>query len=297
MRTHLTLRRLAVVLAAAACVGATTSCSGGDESAGSGESGTHASSSAEEPGTYLALGDSVPFGFRGGEPDAYSDPDNFVGYPDLVAEELDLELLNAACPGETTTSFLDAKGQSNGCTNTVESQFGYRTAYPLHVQYDSPDQSQMNLAVQTLEENDDVELVTVQIGANDGFVCQQTTPDKCTTLASLQNVAQAVQENLDRILKTLRNDAGYEGQIVVLTYYALNYSDATGAATQLLGQGISQVAEANDADVADAFAKFKPVAEAAGGDSTAAGLVLPDDVHPTEQGQQLLAEVVVAVVE
>ena len=297
MRTHLTLRRLAVVLAATACVGATSSCSGSDDSSGSGETGAAASSSAEESGTYLALGDSVVFGYRGGEPDAYSDPENFVGYPELVAEELGLEVLNAGCPGETTMSFLDVKAQSNGCTNVVGSPFGYRAAYPLHVQYDSQDQSQMNLAVRTLQENDDVELVTVQIGANDGFVCQQTTPDKCTTLASLQGVAQTVQGNLDRILKTLRDDAGYDGQIVVVTYYALNYSDAMGAATQLLAQSIAQVAQANDADVADGFTAFKPVASAAGGDSIAAGLVLPNDVHPTEEGQQLLAEAVLAVVE
>jgi lysophospholipase L1-like esterase len=297
MRDHLTLRRLAVVLAATACVGATTSCSGSDDSSGAGESGTPASSSAEEPGSYLALGDSVPFGYRGGEPDAYSDPDNFIGYPDLVGEELDLEVLNLACPGETTASFFDVKAQSNGCENAVGSPFGYRTAYPLHVQYDSPDQSQMNLAVQTLEENDDIELVTVQIGANDAFVCQQTTADKCTAPASQLGVAQAVQTNLDRILKTLRNDAGYDGQIAVVTYYALNYSDATGAATQLLAQGIAQVAQANDADVADGFAAFQPTAQASGGDSVAAGLVLPNDVHPTEQGQQLLAEAVLDVVE
>jgi lysophospholipase L1-like esterase len=297
MPTHLTLRRLAVVLAATACVAATTSCSGSDDSSGAGGSGAPASSSAEEAGTYLALGDSVPFGYRGGEPDAYSEPDNFIGYPELVAEELGLDLVNAACPGETTASFLDATGPSNGCQRTLTSPFGYRTAYPLHVQYDSPDQSQMNLAVQTLEENDDVELVTVQIGANDGFLCQQSTPDQCTAPASLQGVAQTVQTNLDRVLKTLRDDAGYEGQIVVVTYYALNYSDATGAATQLLGQAISQVAQANDADVADGFAAFKPTATASGGDSVAAGLVLPNDVHPTVQGQQLLAEAVLDVVE
>ena len=297
MRIHLTLRRLAIVLAATACVGATTSCSEGSDMPDAVESGAAASSSAEEPGTYLALGDSVPFGFRGGEPDAYSDPENFIGYPELVADERGLELVNAACPGETTASFLDATGPSNGCQRTVTSPFGYRTAYPLHVQYDSPDQSQMNLAVQTLQENDDVELVTLQIGANDGFVCQQTTPDGCTTPASLQGVLETVQGNLDRILSTLRDDAGYDGQIVVVTYYALDYSNATGAATQLLAQQIAQAAQAHDADVADGFAAFRPVAEAAGGDSIAAGLVLPDDVHPTEQGQTLLAEAVLDVVE
>src|SRR5688500_1207936 len=57
--------------------------------------------------TYLALGDSVPFGYYGNAGALYLDPDNFVGYPELVADDLKLRLLNASCPGETTASFID----------------------------------------------------------------------------------------------------------------------------------------------------------------------------------------------
>ena len=38
----------------------------------------------DESGHHLALGDSVPFGFRGGLAGEYQDADNFVGYPELV---------------------------------------------------------------------------------------------------------------------------------------------------------------------------------------------------------------------
>ncbi len=103
-----------------------------------------------------------------------------------------------------------------------------------------------------------------------------------------------MQTNLDRILKALREQ--YDGQIVVVTYYALNYSDAFGQATQLLGSGIAQVAEANGADVADGYEAFRARAAEAGGDSVAAGLVLPNDVHPSEEGQRLLADAVARVV-
>jgi lysophospholipase L1-like esterase len=221
----------------------------------------------------------------------------FVGYPELVGEKLDLDVVNASCPGETTASFLDTQAQSNGCQNTLRSTLGYRTAYPLHVRYEAADQSQMDFAVDTLTENEDVELVTVQIGANDAFLCQQTTPRRCSDPADLQALATTVQANLDRILSTLRGEAGYDGQIVVVTYYALDYSDAFGETTQVLGNGLAQVAEANGADVADGYAAFQPFAEAVGEDSVAAGLVLPDDVHPTEEGQRLLAEAVLAVVD
>jgi lysophospholipase L1-like esterase len=295
---HSRLRRVAVALGATACVVATTSCTSNESAGPDAATGVPATTSAEDdPGTYLALGDSVPFGFRSGEAGEYRDEDNFVGYPELVGEELGLEVINAACPGETTASFLDPSAQSNGCQNSLRSAFGYRTAYPLHTAYDSVDQSQLDLAVSTLTEDDDVGLVTVQIGANDAFLCQQTTPSRCSDAEELQAVGQTVQGNLDRILSTLRDEAGYDGQIVVVTYYALDYADPTGAAIQQLDRGIAQVAEANGADVADGYAAFEERANAAGGDSVQAGLVLPNDVHPTEEGQRLLADVVTAVVE
>lgn len=287
-------RRIAVGLAV--CAVAVTSCSSGggtDEAAAS--SSAPAASTDSTSGTYLALGDSVPFGFRGGATSEYSDADNFVGYPELVGKELGLEVVNASCPGETTASFLDSTAQSNGCDNSLQSGFGYRTAYPLHVLYDSVDQSQLDFAVTTLATTDDVDLVTLQIGANDGFICQQTTADRCSSPAEVQTLAQTVQTNLDRILKALRER--YDGQIVVVTYYALDYSDATGSATQVLDSGIAQVAEANGADVADGYQAFQQKASEAGGDSVEAGLVLPNDVHPSAQGQQLLADAVTAVVE
>ncbi len=261
--------------------------------------GSSAATSSTDPGsgTYLALGDSVPFGFWGGSAADFSDAENFVGYPELVGEELGLDVINASCPGETTASFLDATAQSNGCENSLQSDVGYRTAFPLHVPYESADQSQLDFAVDTLTDNEDVELVTLQIGANDAFICQQTTPDRCTDPADVQALAQSLEANVDRILSTLRGEGGYDGQIVVVTYYALDYADALGGVPLDLDSGIAEVAKANGADVADGYAAFERKADAAGGDSVKAGLVLPNDVHPTEEGQQLLADAVTAVVE
>lgn len=290
------LGRIAVGFAA--CIVVTTSCSSDDGSADASGTSASASASAEDAsGAYLALGDSVPFGYRGGATDEFPDADNFVGYPELVGEELGLEVINASCPGETTASFLDASAQSNGCENTLQSDFGYRKAYPVHVQYDSFDQSQLDFAVDALQENDDIELVTLQIGANDAFVCQQTTASGCSATPDLQALAQTVQANVGTILSTLRSEAGYDGQIVVVTYYALNYTDQFGIATGALGGGLAQLATANGADVADGYEAFRVRAGEAGGDSIAAGLVLPNDVHPTEEGQQLLADAVLAVVD
>ncbi|MFD2093971.1 SGNH/GDSL hydrolase family protein [Blastococcus deserti] len=260
--------------------------------------GTSAESSGDAgSGTYLALGDSVPFGFRGGAITGFSDAANFAGYPELVGAELGLEVVNASCPGETTASFLDTTAQSNGCQNSLQSGFGYRTAYPLHVRYESVDQSQLDFALDALTENGDVELVTLQLGANDGFLCQQTTANRCSTPEELAGVIRTVRANLGTILSTLRDGGGYEGQIVVVTYYALDYANAQGSATAELDAAIGEVAEANGADVANGYEAFESEARQAGGDSVAAGLVLPNDVHPTEEGQRLLAEAVLEVVD
>jgi lysophospholipase L1-like esterase len=292
------LRRAAVVLAAGVLT--TAGCSSGDsgDSAASTTSSSAASSpaasSTADGGAYLALGDSVPFGYRGGEqPTSYAAPTGFVGYPELVGEQLGLDVLNASCPGETTASFSDTTAQSNGCEHDASGGPGFRTAFPLHVPYDSPDQSQLDLAVRTLKDTPDVQLVTLQLGANDGFICQATTPDRCG--AEIISVATTVQDNLTTILSTLR-DQGYAGPIVVVSYYALNYADQTGVAgTQLLNAGIAAAAKSVDATVvASGYDAFQPAAQGAGGDSIAAGLVLPNDVHPTAQGQQLLADAVVA---
>jgi lysophospholipase L1-like esterase len=269
-------------------------CSSAGGSGDAADSGPAAGSSAADRGTYLALGDSVPFGYRAGEAaQAYQDPTGFVGYPELVGGSLGLDVVNAACPGETTASFSDVTAQGNGCANSPTTPAGFRTAYPLHVDYDAPDQSQLDYAVSTLQQTEDVRLVTVQVGANDAFICQQTTADQC--ISEIGTVAQTVQTNLSTILSTLRGQGGYDGPIVVVSYYALDYAGATAAGTQVLDSGITAAAKANDAVVANGYDAFKPLATGSAGSSIEAGLVLPSDVHPTETGQQLLAQSVQGV--
>jgi len=84
---------------------------------------------------YLALGDSVPFGFN---PlvDA-SNANNFIGYPETVAQRLHLKDVNATCPGEATGGFLSLTGTDNVCRP-------YRSAFPLHVSYST---SQVDYAI------------------------------------------------------------------------------------------------------------------------------------------------------
>ena len=51
---------------------------------------------------YLALGDSVVFGFINQAGYEYLNPENFIGFSDYVGRGARLSDFDASCPGETT---------------------------------------------------------------------------------------------------------------------------------------------------------------------------------------------------
>jgi lysophospholipase L1-like esterase len=236
---------------------------------------------------YLALGDSVVFGYREKTnlptPD-YTQPDSFVGYPEDVSADLSLVGTNASCPGETSTSLITGTEPSNGC------EAGYRALYPLHVAYSG---SQLDFAIGFLEQHRDTRLVSLTIGANDGFLCQKTTSDQCAN--ELTGVLQTLAANVATILGAIRHEAHYVGQIAIVDYYALDYSDPVQVfLSTKLNDALKAGAQPFDVEIADGFAAFEAAALQAGGDSCAAGLLtkLTDGgcgVHPSVAGQQLLA--------
>ena len=259
--------------------------------------GQHHRHAHHRPG-YLALGDSVAFGYRPPEvvapPTLYLDAANFVGYPEVLARRAHLHLVNASCPGETTGSMIDATAQSYACENLLGLPGGYRTQFPLHVTYQG---SQLDFAVHYLRRHPHTRLVSIDIGANDVFACQATTVDHCTGTDFAAVTAQ-VEDNLDTILAALRHRAHYHHRLVVLTYYSLDYADPVGtAAIEALNAALVRAALAHRAVVADGFGAFEAAAAPAGGDVCAAGLIiaLPSggcNVHPTLEGQRILATAV-----
>ncbi len=253
-------------------------------------------------GTYLALGDSVAFGYvppQAVPPPNYRSAHSFVGYPEDVAQALRIRVWNASCPGETTDSMLVAGVVSNGCENSPASATGYRTLYPLHVQYQG---TQMEYALKYLAVHRHTQLVTIDIGANDVFLCQETTKDGCTSAAEIQAVLQEIQADLTAIYTQIRDVGHYQGPLVALTYYPLSYSDpAQVASTQLLDSVIASVTKAFGGKVADGFAAFEGPSAAVGGSPCAAGLLikLPNgtcNIHPSPAGHLLLAQAIEDVV-
>src|ERR1700747_2912562 len=80
---------------------------------------------------YLALGDSVTFGFISQAGFEYVNANNFIGFPTYAGQDAKLNVINAACPGETTGSFLSFAAPDDGCRQ-------FRTAgAQLHVSYSS----------------------------------------------------------------------------------------------------------------------------------------------------------------
>lgn len=261
-------------------------------------------------GHYLALGDSIPFGYRESHavvPTNPTKPSTEIGYPTMVAKDLGLHLTNASCPGETTSSFIKQGVDDNGCTNAVDGSAGWRrNGLPLHTSYPK---SQLLFAVNYLKSHPKTKLVTLQIGANDGLRCRELHGGVCTG-ADLTATVTTIYGNLKTILTQLTQKAGYKGQIVLVNYYSINSVDPSGTAqVQALNAAEKGAASSfHNVRVANVFSlwayasKYTPDGST---DTCKAGLenYLTDSegnencgIHPSNAGQALIATAVDRVV-
>jgi lysophospholipase L1-like esterase len=253
---------------------------------------TGGASQADPGHPYLALGDSVSFGYITQAGFEYRNPDNFIGFPTYVGQALGMTPTNAACPGEATAGFISPTGADNGCRP-------FREHFPLHTSYSG---TQLSFATAFLNSHPNTKLVTIQLGANDAFLLQeQCKNDSACIAAGLPAVLSSISTNMDEIFRTL-TAAHFNGRLIVVNYYSLNYADAAGTGvTRLLNQAITSHAKVDGAIVADAFSAFQQAAAPApvNGNTCAAGLLNASpanpftcDVHPSQSGQQLLAQAV-----
>jgi lysophospholipase L1-like esterase len=249
------------------------------------------------PGSqYLALGDSVTFGYMESNvvpaPD-YGNAAAFPGYPEQLGARLRLSVANASCPGETSSSLIRTSAPSNGCENNpAHSSSNYRNN-PLHVKYTG---SQLAFALSYLRSHHKVRLVTLMIGANDFFVCQETTSDGCASTAERNATAATVTRNIHTILSAIRHKAHYNGQLVIVNYYSLNYSvAAVNAQSQLLNQVQDNAAKPFGVKIADGYGELRAASAHSGGNTCTAGLLTQLStggcgIHPSYAGQALLSQ-------
>jgi len=266
------------------------------------------STGSAEHSQYLALGDSLAFGFN----PLVQPPDLFkyIGYPKIVGGILGLQLSNASCPGETTSTFVEtsttpsdyypgyycvpSKDQVFVPSNNGETQLTYFVPY-----HGSPDQ--LVYATTFLKENPGTRLVTIDIGLNDVGLVQincASTPQDCQS--QLSAALATVGQNLAEIFSGLRA-TGYQGPIIAVDAFSFNYSDpvqsgAIGAYNTVMEQAASPF----DVTVADLYPLFEHLAAPFGGDTCAAGVLVKlsggtCDTHPNLLGQAFIASAVIQV--
>ena len=254
-----------------------------------------AQAAASRPAEYLALGDSIAFGYSPlVSPSSTAD---FVGYPELVGAAFRDAVVNASCPGETSSHFISLAGADHGCG-------AWRFTYgaPLHVSYTG---SQLAFADAFLQSHPKTRLITIDMGANDvgalRDACLPTADPIGCIQAGMPAMLATLSADLDTIYRHIRVVDGYRHKLVGLTFYSPNYSDQlTTGAIAMVNQVLADRTLAWGGIVVDGFAAFASASAADGGDTCAAGLRIPlatgCDDHPSAAGTALLARTIVSAV-
>ena len=242
---------------------------------------------------YLALGDSVAFGY---DPTVTAPaPDKYTGYPEVVASVEHLlkpkKEVNSACPGETSASFLFGP-PDNGCQ-------AFKTAFGVHTSYPG---TQASFALSQLQNNKHIDLVTLSIGGNNLLLLEALCSDPSVpsftacVQAHVPGVLQSYGQDLTQILAAIR--ANYGGTLILLKYYPTNADPLFIQVIAALNQVMVQVGTPFGARFADGFTAFEVASALFNGDPCAAGLLVrlsatSCDVHPSPRGRDILAATVV----
>lgn len=231
-------------------------------------------SSPHAVGTYLALGDSVTFGYR--EADAlptpnYADPASFIGFPEDVGAALGLKVTNAACRGATSLELVHTDVSSLGC--------------PLHVKYL---ETQLQYATAYLRSHHNTKLVTLMIGINDVIRCQEASSDNCAS--ELPDILEQLSANVETAMSEIR--ALYRGPVIILNYYPLDYAGANYSLS--VNRTVEKAASRYHVIVANGWSAFETAAAGSSGNLCAAGLLTQltgggCGIHPSVAGQAVLA--------
>jgi lysophospholipase L1-like esterase len=248
--------------------------------------------------TYLALGDSLAFGysqakfnelFPNENPAAYN-----TGYVDDFGRLLrllhpGLQIVNDGCPGETTESFI---------LGPCQYQLG-PPPFPLHHPYvGGPSASQLSDALAYLAANPgQVSPITLDIGANDalGVIRTVCNLEPVCIAGHAPTLFAHIAGNLSVILAQLRA-AAPRAQIIVLGLYNPFGSTIAGgdALTAQLNETEAKVASGYGARFADPLALFNPPGKLEQPTLCLLTNICTPlvDIHPTNLGYAVLAGVI-----
>jgi lysophospholipase L1-like esterase len=230
---------------------------------------------------YLALGDSLAFGFQQAKFLANLPTENpsvfNTGYVDDFSTMLQtfkpaIRTVNFGCPGETSVSFIVGP-----CV--------YAQHFQLHNSYGTAS-NQLDAALDFLKlHRGQVSPITIDLGANDVDGCNL---DLTCIQAGIANVAT----NMRTILTDVR-DAAPSAEIIVMEYY--NPLAVIAPASNAFAQSLNSVIAADAAEVrgrlADAFTPFNLAAVEPG---TLCALTLfctpLHDIHASDAGYLVIAQ-------
>ena len=242
---------------------------------------------------YLALGDSVAYGFQSFKflanlpPSAYN-----TGFVDVFGARLrqirpGIVTVNYGCPGETTETF-----NAGGCIWT-------KTGHQLHDPFEG---SQLQAAIKFLETHrGQVSPITLALWGNDlPLLLDPCTVNSQIDLACVQANAPGFIAGLAgrifTILQKLRS-AAPDAEIVVTGAVdeSLNFLPFADPLFQAFNTSLREAAAANRARFADPFPVFNPQGNTAAEIQAICTLTLlcvQNDIHPSDAGYQALANLV-----
>ena len=239
-----------------------------------------APAAAKEAPAYVAVGDSRAFGVGASDPAT-------GGYVAITHDALHrseryrqrgLELLNLGVPGATTSDLLLPGGQLEQAVAEIT---------------DRQDD--------TSSADDNVEIITVNIGAND--VLALVTPDSpCVAdprssecQDRLQEMLDTLADDLTQVLRRLR-EAAPKADIIVLDLYS-PLSGRGEPADLVADLAVREINAVTEQVVSDPELRVKLVSVYELFRGRASQLVADDNLHPNDDGHALMAEVVRAAIE
>jgi len=254
-------------------------------------SAASASHRDHRPGSYLALGDSIAYGYSPLLDDRHVE-EGSSGYPEIIGARLHLVTTNLACPGQTAQALVSRDAVDNGCFDARE---GFRDAgLPLlHTDYDG---TQLEAALDFVRSDAPPSLITVQGGGNEWFECVLDNSDPTA------DPEQCLDENMPKVTESLREvvtrlrAAGYRGTLLLVGYHQLPGFEAL---FRPLNDAIERAARGAYVPFVDVAGPFDRYTRRHRGDACSTGLLiaLPDgscDLHPSPAGHAIYADAIVA---
>jgi lysophospholipase L1-like esterase len=237
--------------------------------------------------TYLAVGDSLAFGFTNSTAPSYGDRGYVGDYADWLASTTGVRpnVVNLGTYGETTSTFLN----------------GGNPAAQMNLNYSATTTSQNHLMLATIAadkaNHDPIKTVSVQLGANDLFAAAATpgffSMSAAQQTALIQQTLGTVATNVGAVLKEI-NDRLPNANVMVIGYYnpyAAVPSNPFSAVAAPAIKGLDAVLKADAKAFGDTYVDtYTPFLgnEAQYTYITSSGTVY--NVHPNDVGYQVITD-------